>query len=156
MPQQFTYKDNETGRTVTFNQDTEPTEEQIAAKFEAEAPAASQAQAPAAAEAAVAAPMPAPAPAPFKVMSDDEILDGAKRLRELGKEGAEVEAFIAQARKEQRDYENRLLDQGDLSKVGDLADAAQTVAKATAQAGAEGLIIGMAAAAGQRAGAGLP
>jgi hypothetical protein len=156
MPQQFTYKDNETGRTVTFNQDSEPTEEQIAAKFEAEAPAALQTQAPVAAEAAMAAQIPAPAPAPFKVMSDDEILDGAKRLRELGKEGAEVEAFISQARKEQREYENRLLDQGDLSKVGDLADAAETVAKATAQAGAEGLLIGMAAAGGQRAGAGLP
>lgn len=156
MPQQFTYKDNETGRTVTFNQDTEPTEEQIAAKFEAEALAAPQAQAPAGAEPAAPALIPAPAPAQFKIMSDDEILEGAKRLRELGKEGAEVEAFIAQARKEQRDYENRLLDQGDLSKVGELADAAQTVAKATAQAGAEGLIIGMAAAAGQRAGAGLP
>lgn len=156
MPQQFTYKDNETGRTVTFNQDTEPTEEQIAAKFEAEAPAAPQAQEQAGAEAAAPVLVPAPAPAQFKVMSDDEILEGAKRLRELGKEGAEVEAFIAQARKEQREYENRLLDQGDLSKVGELADAAQTVAKATAQAGAEGLMIGMAAAAGQRAGAGLP
>ena len=166
MPQQFTYKDNETGRTVTFNQDTEPTEEQIAAKFEAEAPAASDQAQPAgglrssAAAAPLAAPFAAPAAAPasvpFKVMSDDEILDGAKRLRELGKEGPEVEAFIAKARKEQRDYENRLLDEGDLSKVGQLADAAETVAKATARAGAEGLTIGLAASIGQRAGAGLP
>lgn len=156
MPQQFTYKDNETGRTVTFNQDTEPTEEQIAAKFEAETPAAPQATAPAASEAAAAAPVSAPAPAAFKVLSDDEILQGAKRLRELGKEGAEVEAFVAQARKEQQNYENRLLDEGDLSKVGQIADAAEMIAKATARAGAEGLTIGLAAAAGQRAGAGLP
>lgn len=166
MPQQFTYKDNETGRTVTFNQDTEPTEEQIAAKFEAEAPAASDQAQPAgglrssAAAAPLAAPSAAPAaapaPVPFKVMSDDEILDGAKRLRELGKEGPEVEAFIAKARKEQRDYENRLLDEGDLSKVGQLADAAETVAKATARAGAEGAIIGMAASMGQAQGARIP
>lgn len=156
MPQQFTYKDNETGRTVTFNQDTEPTEEQIAAKFEAETPAAPQATAPAASEAAAAAPVSAPAPAAFKVLSDDEILQGAKRLRELGKEGAEVEAFVAQARKEQQNYENRLLDEGDLSKIGQIADAAEMIAKATARAGAEGLTIGLAAAAGQRAGAGLP
>jgi hypothetical protein len=156
MPQQFTYKDNETGRTVTFNQDTEPTEEQIAAKFEAETTVAPKAEAPVAPQPTAVAPAIQPAPAPFRVLPDDEILDGAKRLRELGKEGPEVEAFIAKARKEQRDNENRLLDEGDISKVGQLADAAETVAKATAQAGAEGLTIGLAASLGQRAGAALP
>jgi len=146
MPQQFTYKDTETGRTVTFNQDTEPTEQEIAARFDAE-------QAPVAAAQTAA---PARPSAPAKILSDDEILEGAKRLRELGKESAEIEGFIAQARKEQREQDARDIDNADLSKIGMVADTAEYVAKATAKAAAEGAMIGAAASIGQREGARLP
>lgn len=146
MPQQFTYKDNETGRTVTFNQDTEPTEQEIAARFDAE-------------QAPVAATQPAGVPrtaAAAKILSDEEILQGAKRLRELGKDNGEVEGFIAQARKEQREQDAREIDAADPSKVGQIADTAEYIAKATTKAAAEGAMIGMAASIGQREGARLP
>ena len=146
MPQQFTYKDNETGRTVTFNQDTEPTDQEIAARFDAEQASAATTQPAAVPRTATAA----------KILSDEEILQGAKRLRELGKDNGEVEGFIAQARKEQREQDAREIDAADPSKIGQIADTAEYIAKATTKAAAEGAMIGMAASIGQREGARLP